>query len=84
MKKGLFVVLCAGLLLAACAHKEDKETLLVAHKGEMQSLDPVYSYDGVTQGMMLNVYDTLLKFKGSSMTSWSPPCPPRCPVRKTV
>ena len=52
MKKGLFVVLCAGLLLAACAHKEDKETLLVAHKGEMQSLDPVYSYDGVTQGMM--------------------------------
>lgn len=72
MKKGLFVVLCAGLLLAACAHKEDKETLLVAHKGEMQSLDPVYSYDGVTQGMMLNVYDTLLKFKGSSMTQLEP------------
>lgn len=72
MKKGLFLVLCAGLLLAACAHKEDKESLLVAHKGEMQSLDPVYSYDGVTQGMMLNVYDTLLKFKGSSMTQLEP------------
>ena len=40
--------------------------------GEMQSLDPVFSYDGVTQGMMINVYDTLLKFKGSSMTEFLP------------
>ena len=36
------------------------------------SLDPVYSYDGVTQGMMINVYDTLLKFSGSSMTEFLP------------
>ncbi len=72
MKKGLFVLLCAALLTAACASKEDVSTLLVAHKGEMQSMDPVYSYDGVTQGMMLNVYDTLLKFKGSSMTELEP------------
>ena len=61
MKKGLFIVLCAGLFTFACTPKEDTSTLLVAHKGEMESLDPVYSYDGVTQGMMLNVYDTLLK-----------------------
>lgn len=72
MKKGLFVLLCAALLTAACASKEDVSTLLVAHKGEMESMDPVYSYDGVTQGMMLNVYDTLLKFKGSSMTELEP------------
>lgn len=72
MKKGLFIVLCAGLFTFACAPKEDTSTLLVAHKGEMESLDPVYSYDGVTQGMMLNVYDTLLKFKGSSMTELEP------------
>ena len=72
MKKGLFVLLCAALLTAACASKKDVSTLLVAHKGEMQSMDPVYSYDGVTQGMMLNVYDTLLKFKGSSMTELEP------------
>ena len=72
MKKGLFIVLCAGLFTFACTPKEDTSTLLVAHKGEMESLDPVYSYDGVTQGMMLNVYDTLLKFKGSSMTELEP------------
>ena len=72
MKKGLFAVFCAALLALACAPKEDNTSLLVAHKGEMESLDPVYSYDGVTQGMMLNVYDTLLKFKGSSMTELEP------------
>lgn len=72
MKKGLLAVFCAALLTVACSSKEDVSTLLVAHKGEMQSMDPVYSYDGVTQGMMLNVYDTLLKFKGSSMTELEP------------
>ncbi|WP_424245786.1 ABC transporter substrate-binding protein [Elusimicrobium posterum] len=36
----------------------------------MESLDPVYSYDGVTQGLILNIYDTLIKFKGSSLTEY--------------
>ncbi len=71
MKKVLIVVL--GLFcLQACQKQDDKQTLVVAHTGEMQSLDPVYSYDGVTQGMMINVYDTLLKFNGSSMTDFLP------------
>lgn len=72
MKKGLLTVFLAFLLAGACTPPQEKDTLLVAHKGEMQSLDPVYSYDGVTQGMMLNVYDTLLKFKGASMTELEP------------
>ena len=72
MKKGLIAVLGLILLTTACAPQRDASSLLVAHKGEMQSLDPVYSYDGVTQGMMLNMYDTLLKFKGSSMTELEP------------
>lgn len=71
MKK-IFAVLLGLLVLGACQKQEDKQTLIVAHSGEMQSLDPVYSYDGVTQGMMLNVYDTLLKFSGSSMTEFLP------------
>ncbi|MCL2888336.1 MAG: ABC transporter substrate-binding protein [Elusimicrobia bacterium] len=62
------------LLLFSCGvdFKEKKETLIFAHKGEMQSLDPVYSYDGVTQGLILNVYDTLIKFKGSSAAEFEP------------
>ena len=72
MKKTLLFLLGIILLLGGCAKKQDLETLVVAHGGEMQSLDPVFSYDGVTQGMMLNVYDTLLKFNGSSMTDLLP------------
>lgn len=71
MKK-IWVLLVVLLWIGACQKQEDKQTLVVAHAGEMQSLDPVYSYDGVTQGMMINVYDTLLKFNGGSMTEFLP------------
>lgn len=72
MKKTIIALLGFVLLTTACQKQQDTQTLVVAHLGEIQSLDPVFSYDGVTQGMMLNVYDTLLKFKGSSMTEFLP------------
>lgn len=72
MKKVFFCLLGFVLLTAACHKDTGKDTLVVAHTGEMQSLDPVFSYDGVTQGMMINVYDTLLKFNGASMTEFLP------------
>lgn len=72
MKKLLVVLFAFCVLAAACAKQDNSQRLVVAHKGEMESLDPVYSYDGVTQGFMPNVYDTLLKFKGSSMTEFLP------------
>ncbi len=71
MKK-LLGFMCAILLLGACAKQAQQDSLVVVHKGEMESLDPVYSYDGVTHGMLINVYDTLLKFKGSSLTQLEP------------
>lgn len=72
MNKWVYGVLCLLILAAGCAEDMSREELIVAHRGEMESLDPVYSYDGVTQGFMLNVYDTLLKFDGSSMTKLLP------------
>ena len=70
MKKlGILLFACC---LFACARPELKDALIVIHKGEMESLDPVYSYDGVTHGMLINVYDTLLKFNGSSLTELLP------------
>lgn len=71
MKKILGLI-CAILLVGACAKQAQRDSLVVVHKGEMESLDPVYSYDGVTHGMLINVYDTLLKFKGSSLTELEP------------
>jgi len=70
MKKLLLVL---GLFLCwGCSQEKAVSSLVVAHKGEMESLDPVFSYDGVTHGMLINVYDTLLKFKGSLPTELEP------------
>lgn len=71
MKK-LFGILLAVCAVWACNQPEVKDSLVVIHKGEMESLDPVYSYDGVTHGLLINLYDTLLKFKGSSLTELEP------------
>ena len=71
MKK-LILLSCVLVGLFACAKQEMKDSLVVVHKGEIESLDPVYSYDGVTHGLLINIYDTLLKFKGSSLTELEP------------
>ncbi len=47
-------------------------TLVYAHLGEITTLDPVYPYDAATQGMLLNVYDTLIRYRLSSLTEFEP------------
>ncbi len=81
MKKAWLIICLVGLL-GACAQQEMKDSLVVAHKGEMESLDPVYSYDGVTHGLLINVYDTLLKFKGSSLTELEPSLSTQVPTKE--
>ena len=70
------------LLVGACAKQVNNDTLVVAHKGEMESMDPVYSYDGVTHGMLINIYDTLLKFNGSSLTELLPSLSTQVPSKE--
>ncbi len=82
MMKKLFILLTVILLAGACAKQTANDTLIVAHKGEMESLDPVYSYDGVTHGMLINVYDTLLKFNGSSLTELIPSLSTQVPTKE--
>lgn len=81
MKK-LLLLLTVILLVGACSKQTTNDTLIVAHKGEMESLDPVYSYDGVTHGMLINVYDTLLKFNGSSLTELVPSLSTQVPTKE--
>jgi len=58
------------------------KTLLYAHTGEITTLDPVYPYDAVTQGMLLNVYETLIRFRGSSLTVYEPLLASKVPSAK--
>ena len=50
MKKLFFVWFVCLCFFCACAEKQDNDTLIMAHGGEMQSLDPVFSYDGGNAG----------------------------------
>ncbi|MGB2578514.1 peptide/nickel transport system substrate-binding protein [Elusimicrobium simillimum] len=72
MKKFLLIALTLFIFACGNGSQDNKETIIFAHKGEMQSLDPIYSYDAVTQGLIMNVYDTVIKFKGSSITEFEP------------
>ena len=81
MKK-IWIVLLLASGLFSCSHPDLQDALVVVHKGEMESLDPVYSYDGVTHGMLINVYDTLLKFSGSSLTELEPSISTQVPSRE--
>lgn len=73
MKKFSFALICSLILfVCSCAPKQSNNNLTVAIVGEMESFDPVFSYDGFTHGILLNIYDTLIKFKGSSLTEFEP------------
>ncbi|MCG2725434.1 MAG: ABC transporter substrate-binding protein [Elusimicrobia bacterium] len=71
MKKIIFLVL-AAISVNSYAAAKNPNMLFYAHIGEITTLDPVYPYDAITQGMMLNVYETLLMFKGSSLSEYEP------------
>ena len=61
MKKilSLLCVFCIFSLIS-CAPKQQNNILTVAIVGEAESFDPVFSYDGFTHGVLLNIYDTLI------------------------
>ena len=71
MKKIIFLLL-AAISINSCTSVKSPTKFFYAHIGEITTLDPVYPYDAVTQGMMLNVYETLLMFKGSSLSEYEP------------
>lgn len=70
MKK--LLILTTSIFIFSCASKTNKNIIFFAHTGEITSLDPVYSYDAITHGTLLNIYETLIGFNGSSTTQYIP------------
>ncbi|NLO91083.1 MAG: ABC transporter substrate-binding protein [Elusimicrobia bacterium] len=68
----LFSLINVFAPLSAAQAATAPDTAVYAMTGEPASLDPVYPYDASSQGIIFNVYDTLLRFKGSSMTELEP------------
>mgnify|MGYP003307356991 CR=1 FL=1 len=65
-----FFIICFSCV--GCVKLKDKTALTVAFAGETETLDPALSYDGVTHGNLLNIYDTLIRFKGESTSEFEP------------
>ncbi|MBI4678367.1 MAG: ABC transporter substrate-binding protein [Elusimicrobia bacterium] len=70
-----------GFLGAACASgacafgagaAARNDTLVSAEMGEITSFDPAYAYDALSMSLLLNVYDTLIGFKGESLSEFEP------------
>lgn len=74
MQSRIFFIALIGISLAGCGGEKvrNRRTLMYAHLGEVTSLDPVYPYDAVSQGLIYNVYETLIRFKGSSLSEFEP------------
>src|SRR5277367_2686210 len=69
-------MIAALLLVAAIARAAEPvnnpDTFTVAEIQDVSSLDPVFPYDGASQSIIQNVYETLIGFKGSSLTEFEP------------
>jgi len=72
MKKLFAALLVAVGAFAGCGKAPDDKSFVFATRAEVTSLDPVYPYDGVSQGTIFNVYETLIGFEGPRSDKFMP------------
>lgn len=70
--KGKVLVFTGIFLMFISCSKKTAKVLYFAHTGEITSLDPSYSYDAITHGTLINIYDTLLGYDGENTDRFIP------------
>lgn len=65
-------LLLLAAALAAAAPAKHPDTFTNLEIGEVTSLDPAFPYDAASQSLIQNVYETLIAFKGSSLSEFEP------------
>jgi peptide/nickel transport system substrate-binding protein len=70
----IIIAICLSVLsLSACNGEiKNPDTFIIADTSQVDSLDPAYAYDTASAGQILNIYETLLKFKASSTSEFVP------------
>ena len=76
-----------ALLLAATAARavepvKNPDTFTLAEIQDVSSLDPAFPYDGASQSIIQNVYETVIGFKGSSVSEFEPRISEKVPTLK--
>ena len=68
------IALLTALALAASAAEPVRNPgmFTLAEISEVSSLDPAFPYDGASQSVIQNAYETLIAFKGSSLSEFEP------------
>lgn len=69
-------------VLWASAAAKNPDTFTIAEVGEVSSLDPAFPYDNSSQGLIFNVYDTLIGFDGASLDKFVPLLATKVPSTK--
>ncbi len=63
---------CAAAGVSALAQVKNPDTFVYAISGDVDSLDPHWEYDGVSQEVQYQVYETLIFYRGSSLEEFEP------------
>ncbi|MBI4061042.1 MAG: ABC transporter substrate-binding protein [Elusimicrobia bacterium] len=75
-------LLLASAVASAAETVKNPDTFTNLEIGEVGSLDPVFPYDGASQSVIQNVYETLIAFEGSSLSHYEPRIARRVPSLK--
>ena len=51
---------------------KNPDSFIIANTADIASLDPAYGYDTASSGQIQNIYETLIKFDGSSTSEFIP------------
>ncbi|UPT74891.1 MAG: ABC transporter substrate-binding protein [Elusimicrobiota bacterium] len=65
-------LLLAAAVASAAEPVKNPDTFTNLEIGEVGGLDPAYPYDASSQSVIQNVYETLIAFKGSSLSEFEP------------
>jgi peptide/nickel transport system substrate-binding protein len=83
MLKGLAAVLAAlALAVQAGAQVRNPETFVYAITGDVDSLDPHWQFDSVSQELAIHLYDALINFKGAAVDQFEPSLSTMVPSRE--
>jgi peptide/nickel transport system substrate-binding protein len=75
----LLAAVCLAASRPACAAPKNPDTFVELAGGDPESLDPAWASDTAGQSVLLNVYETLFQFDGSSLRKLIPLLAERVP-----
>ena len=78
----LSIAVAVALGASAQAPSRNPDTFTEAQVGEVTSLDPAFPYDNSSQGLIYNVYETLIAFQGASLSKLEPRLATAVPSRE--